>query len=148
MKDLIFCDSLLEGLQRIEEECLKIPTLENCGFLGYNLKNKCFVVAICDNKCDRPHESFLISPYDHLDFLAKNKIVAIYHNHLKDSIPSSYDTLGCKNTCLPYLVYGIGDNNFSLIIPKILDKKSSYLKGIKDLKEVIIHDYEQGKVYR
>mgnify|MGYP006987505254 CR=1 FL=1 len=148
MKDLIFCDSLSECLQRIENECLKMPTLENCGFLGYNPRHKSFVVAICDNKCNKPHESFLISPYDHLDFLIRNKIIAVYHNHLKESTPSAYDNLGCRNTCLPYLIYGAGDNNFSLILPKILDKKSSYLKGIKDLKSIIIHDYEQGKVYR
>lgn len=148
MRDLIFCESVLEGLQRIEEECLKMPTLENCGFLGYNSKNKCVVVGVCDNKCDKPDESFLISPYDHLDFLAKNKIIAIYHNHPKESTPSNYDILGCKNTCLPYLVYGAKDNDFSLITPKILDRKSSYSKGIKDLKEVIIHDYGQEKIYR
>lgn len=142
MKDLIFCDSLAEGLKRIEEECLKIPHIENCGFLGYNIKNKVFTVGVCENRCNQPHESFLISPYDYLDFLTRNRIVAIYHSHPKDSNPSAYDEAGCKNSCLPYLIYGAKSGKFSLIAPKILDKKSCYLKGLKDLKEILANDYE------
>lgn len=141
MKDFIFCDSIAESIERIKEDSLTIPALESCGFLGYSPKNKAIVVGICENKCDKPDESFLISPYDHLDFISKNKIIAIYHSHAGESTPSDYDRLGCKNTCLPYLIYGMKDDSFSLIMPKILDKSSIYSKGIKNLKEILVNDY-------
>lgn len=132
---MIFCDSLEEALVEVEKYCLSFPSIENCGFLGWNKKTKRYVVQPCENKSDKPDEYFLISPYDHIDFTQKNSIICVYHSHVKSSEASESDRLGCKNTCLPYLIYGVGDKSFSFIEPRILDTESCYQKGVKELKK-------------
>jgi proteasome lid subunit RPN8/RPN11 len=135
MKIFSFCDTIEEALAEVKDFCKDLAVLESCGFLGYSPKEKAFVMAGCDNKSDKPEESFLINPYDHIEFISKYKIIAIFHSHPQTEEPSDNDRAACKNSCLPFLIYGVHSDDFSLLAPKTVDKKYIYLKGLKELKE-------------
>lgn len=137
MENYFFCDDLEEALERIKACSLEIPSIESCGFLGYNSSKKVFSVGLCDNKSPEPETSFVISPYDYIDFLKKNKIICIFHSHPEgESDPSDVDKAVAKNTLFPCLIYGLSDGSFSLIKPKMI-KKIVYKKGLKELEEKI-----------
>jgi proteasome lid subunit RPN8/RPN11 len=135
MRAFSFCDTIEEALSEIKDFSEEMSVLENCGFLGYDPKEKVYVMVGCDNKSEEPEDSFLISPYDHIEFIDKYKIIAVFHSHPKEETPSDNDRIACKNSCLPFLIYGVHSDDFALLAPKTIDKKYIYLKGLKELKE-------------
>jgi proteasome lid subunit RPN8/RPN11 len=137
MRALIFCDTIEEATEKLKEYCLEMSAIESCGFIGYNPSEKLYVMAGCDNRSDKPDESFLINPYDHIDFIKNNKVIAVFHSHIKTEDPSEQDRLACRSACLPFLIYGIKSNDFALLAPKSVEKKHIYLKGVKELKDFL-----------
>lgn len=137
MENYFFCYDLQEALERIKACSLEIPSVETCGFLGYNSSKKVFSVGLCENRSPEPEASFTISPYDYIDFLKKNKVICIFHSHPEgESEPSEVDKIVTRNTLIPCLIYGLSDDSFSLIKPKMIEKHV-YKKGLKELEKEI-----------
>ena len=101
---------------------LKTASLENrlveiCAFVGR--KDGGFVVHFVRNNHAKPSEFFEISPLDYLKFKKEHELVALFHSHVRgDSSATDFDKLQSMNLALPFLIYSISEDKFSIFSPE------------------------------
>lgn len=121
------------ALQFFKKESLSNRAVEICGFLGE--KDGKLSYKIVQNKHSDPANYFAIDPLDFLLFKRLFKMIAIFHSHLLgDSSASEFDKVNSENTTLPFLIFSIPENAFSVYVPpncevekKIIEKLESSL---------------------
>lgn len=98
------------SLSKIRKISLKNFNVESCGFLT---KNDAFS---CKNISKSPKNSYIIDP---LDFFKNQEFVAVWHSHpFQSSVPSDFDIDQSCESGFPFLIYGIGSDDFSFFCPK------------------------------
>ena len=68
MQETHKCKGEVSALHKIKEIAHKHFKKEICGFLGYDQKNKEFIVRLEDNASEDPRSYFLINPLSYLLF--------------------------------------------------------------------------------
>ncbi len=92
--------------------------IEICGFIGFNQKQKKYIVQIEKNQATDPKNFFLISPLNYLKFKKNNKIVAIFHSHIiGDESLSEFDIKTSELICVPFVIFSTNTRNFSFYEP-------------------------------
>ena len=87
---------------------------ECCGFILDNGK-----VTPQENISPRPLDSFVIDPYSFFIPRERGEVRVIYHSHPSTSSgPSSTDRAYCNEINIPFVIYSIPDDNFSLLMPE------------------------------
>ena len=103
---------------------------ECCGFLG--IKDGCFIAQIVPNRSPEPNLYFSIDPIDVVKFSNENQIIAIFHSHTNvDAEFSDFDKESCNCICIPYLMYSVQENKFSLYIPETHEIDVNILDKVK-----------------
>ena len=92
--------------------------LECCGFIGIN-SEKQYVAEMVPNRSSDPIDYFLIDPLDYLRFINENEILLIFHSHPNtQSYFSDTDQNNAEAMCIPFLLYSLVDDKFSIYIPQ------------------------------
>jgi proteasome lid subunit RPN8/RPN11 len=92
--------------------------IESCGFVGINKKNQ-YVAQIVANRSSEPMHYFVIDPLDYLNFIEDNNILFVFHSHPQtDSSFSETDQTNCEAMCVPFLLYSVHSDKFSIYIPQ------------------------------
>ncbi len=104
---------------------------EVCGFIGYN---NGLVFKPAHNHNREPQKFFSISPLDYLSFKRTNELLAVFHSHLNgDCEASDFDKVSAKNVCLPFVIYSITEDKFSIYVPdnsEASEEKLKLLQGV------------------
>ena len=125
----------VSALHKIKEMAHKYFTKEICGFLGYDKKNKEFVVQLEDNASDDPKSYFLINPLSYLLFKDSYEMVAVFHSHiLGDETESEFDVKMSDNCCQAFLIYSLNTKKINIYTPKTIEADVNILERIKAVK--------------
>lgn len=102
---------------QLKKASLENRTIEICGFIGRKDGNLFF--ELVRNNHPQPHSFFEISPLDYLSFKRKYELVAVFHSHVcGDSLATDFDKKHAMNLCLPFYIYSVPENKFSLYTPE------------------------------
>jgi proteasome lid subunit RPN8/RPN11 len=116
----------------LKEHSQKYFNIESCAFVGKN-KNT-YVAQFAPNRSPEPNLFFCIDPVEYLRFQSENEIICLFHSHpSSDESFSEQDKNNSEATCLPFLVYSIPCDKFSLYEPKIIESNVNTLKKVKGL---------------
>jgi len=120
---------ILEYLENYSKEYFNI---ECCALIGKN-KNT-YTAEFVANRSPDPNLFFCIDPVDFLKFKNENEIVCVFHSHPNsDETFSEQDINNSEAVCLPFLIYSLVTNKFSLYEPKIIESNVNTLKKVKGL---------------
>ena len=104
---------------------------EVCGFVGYK---DGFIFKTVQNHNKEPQKYFSISPLDYLSFKKSNELVAVFHSHLNsDCEASEFDKVSAKNVCLPFLIYSITEDKFSIHVPENSETPEDKLELLREV---------------
>jgi proteasome lid subunit RPN8/RPN11 len=96
-------------LEQIKNYCRKNPDIECCGVVYCENEQLSFLE--CENISDNPTYNFVIDPVILIDY----DVEYIVHSHpVGSSRPSTNDIRNSDESCIPYLIYSIRDNDFYL----------------------------------
>ena len=122
-------------LVAVNDLSLKVEQGEICGFLGYDHKNKEFIIQLEDNASDDPRSYFLINPLSYLLFKDSYDMVAVFHSHiLGDEKESEFDVKMSDNCCQPFLIYSLNTKKINIYTPKTIEADVNILERIKAAK--------------
>lgn len=121
-----------EALSEIKNHCVVNPSVEICGFLGYDNNKRKYIVQLEKNCSPDPRNFFAVDPLRYLLFKQKYTLAAVYHSHIiGDEKPSEFDIKMSENCCIPFLVYGLNTDKFEIYQPKNIECDVKILKRIK-----------------
>lgn len=107
---------------------------ELCGLVGVDEVNNKLIYQKMKNRAQTPENYFMIDPYDYLSFIKKYKLLLIFHSHLLgDESPSEFDLKTSENSCVPFLIYSICTEKFSLYEPQYKDYDVNIIEGLRNL---------------
>lgn len=96
-------------LEQIKIYCRENPGVESCGVIYYANEGLNFLK--CENLSDNPVHNFVID----VGILIDYDVRYVVHSHIKGSAqPSINDIRNSDESCIPYLVYSMRDNDFYL----------------------------------
>ena len=96
-------------LEQIKIYCRENTSVESCGVVHYANGDLNFLK--CENLSDDPVHNFVIDASILIDY----DVRYVVHSHIKGSArPSINDTRNSDESCIPYLIYSIRDNDFYL----------------------------------
>jgi proteasome lid subunit RPN8/RPN11 len=123
----------IEDLLKELKTCAEMNLLtEICGFVGK--KNEKIIYKQMQNRSKDPDSYFIIDPFDHLDFIKDYETLLIFHSHLcGDENPSDFDVKTSENCCLPFLIYSIITEKFSIYEPQYKDYDVNIIQRLKEL---------------
>lgn len=125
--------NLKECLQFCQDYSKEYFNTENCAFIGENDKKK-YVVKIADNRSPQPMDFFMVDPLDYLEFSSQNKVLFIFHSHPHTSAEfSQKDKDCCEAVCIPFLIYSLQEDKFSLYVPENHEVDVNILNKVKGL---------------
>ncbi len=105
---------------------------ECCGFLGF--KEDQFIAQMAENRSPEPQSFFCVDPVDYLKFCHDYTMIAIFHSHINtNAVFSESDKFASEAICLPYLMYSVQENKFSLYIPENHEIDVSILEKVQGL---------------
>jgi proteasome lid subunit RPN8/RPN11 len=120
------------ALNKIKDHCILNPFAEICGFLGYDSTSRKYIVQLEKNNSPDPKNFFSIDPLNYLIFKQKYILAAVFHSHIiGDERPSEFDIKTSENCCVPFLIYGLNTDGFSIYRPKSIEYDAKVLKRIK-----------------
>lgn len=103
---------------------------EVCGFIGYKDR---LVFKPARNHNREPQKFFSISPLDYLSFKRSNELLAVFHSHLNgDCQASEFDKVSAENVCLPFVIYSITEDKFSVFVPDNSEVSEDKLQILKE----------------
>lgn len=118
------------ALDFFKQQSLSSRAVEICGFLGE--KEGELSYNIVKNKHSDPANYFAIDPLDFLLFKRTSKMIAVFHSHLLgDSSASDFDKVNSENTALPFLIYSIPEDAFSVYIPPNCEVDKNLIEKLK-----------------
>ena len=121
-----------DSLNCIKGHSIVHPFIEICGFLGYDLTKKKYIVQLEKNCSTDPQNYFAIDALKYLLFKQKYILAAVFHSHIiGDEKPSEFDIKMSENCCTPFLIYSLNTNKFELYQPKNLECDVKIIKKIK-----------------
>jgi proteasome lid subunit RPN8/RPN11 len=124
--------NIKDSLNKIKEYCRISPTMEICGFLGYDEFRKKYIVQLEKNCSNDPRNFFAIDALRYLLFKQKYTLISVFHSHVVgDEKPSEFDIKMSENCCIPFLVYGLNTDKFDIYQPKNIEFDVKILKRIK-----------------
>lgn len=124
--------NLNDSLDEIKNHCHMNPFVEICGFLGYDINTKQYIVQFEKNCSSEPKYFFAIDALKYLLFKQKHTLAAVFHSHIAgDEKPSEFDIKMSENCCIPFLVYGLNTNKFEIYKPKNIEYDVNILEEIK-----------------
>ena len=105
-------DSLLQDFSsEAKAHALRVSPEESCGLI---VEKKYWE---CRNAADNPEKDFIIDPKDYMKARSKGKLQAIVHSHPEGGGASELDILACKRTKIPWYIYSIPNDKWSIINP-------------------------------
>ena len=105
---------------------------EICGFIGQ--KDGKLLYKKTTNHNPEPQKFFSISPLDQLSFRRENVLVAVFHSHLNcDCLATEFDKVNSENLALPFVIYSIPQNKFSIFVPPNSEISGEILKELEGL---------------
>jgi len=132
MQETHKCKGEVSALHKIKEIAHKHFTKEICGFLGYDPKNKEFIIQLEENNSEDPRSYFLINPLSYLLFKDSYHMVAVFHSHiLGDETESEFDVKMSDNCCQPFLIYSLNTKKINIYTPKTIEADVNILERIK-----------------
>ena len=132
MQETHKCKGEVSALHKIKEIAHKYFTKEICGFLGYDHKNKEFIIQLEENASEDPRSYFLINPLSYLLFKDSYHMVAVFHSHiLGDETESEFDVKMSDNCCQPFLIYSLNTKKINIYTPKTIEADVNILERIK-----------------
>lgn len=118
---------------QIMEWSFKAPSIEICGFVGWNETNNCLVVEKGTNIAKDPRNFFTLNPVEYLNFKMKNQLVAIFHSHIiGDENPSEFDIRMSESCCAPFLIFGLNSKKFHLYVPQTPESDVKIINRFKE----------------
>jgi proteasome lid subunit RPN8/RPN11 len=124
--------SLQNILNFLKEHSSKYFNIECCAFVGKNKNN--YIAEFVPNRSPEPNLFFCIDPVEYLRFQSENEIICLFHSHpSSDENFSEQDENNSEATCLPFLVYSLPSDKFSLYEPKINESNVNILNKVKGL---------------
>lgn len=121
-----------DALDKVKNYCLVSPSIEICGFLGYDPNKRKYIVQLENNCSSDPKNFFAIDALKYLLFKQKYQLAAVFHSHIiGDEKPSEFDIKMSENCCIPFLVYGLNTDKFEIYQPKNIECDVKILKRIK-----------------
>lgn len=107
--------------------------VECCILIGINEKSK-YCAQVVANRSPQPMEFFIIDPLDYLNFELNHKVLFIFHSHPHtESSFSEIDKSNCEAICIPFLMYSVQDDKFSLYVPQTSEVDVNILNKAKGL---------------
>ena len=94
-------DAEQHARQSVPHEC--------CGLVVEGVYRKCRNIAV------DPCKSFVIHPQDYLDAARTGHIEAVVHSHPEGGGPSDADMNGAKYTEIPWHIFSVPENSWSII---------------------------------
>jgi len=132
MDNIKFIKSPTEAINNIINWANAYPSIEICGFLGFDHDNKKYVVQLEENCSNEPKHFFSINALNYLLFKNKYAMLSIFHTHIiGDEQPSEFDIKMSENCCIPFLVYGLNSKKFQIYEPKNSEYDVKTLERIK-----------------
>ena len=126
--------TLKATLRKMCEIAHKNPSVEVCGFLGWDKDEEFFIVKEELNGSPTPAQFFLINPLDYLLFKDKYEILGLFHSHvIGDEEPSEFDIKMAQNCCLPFLIYSLNTKKTHIYEPQIMECDVNIIRRIKAL---------------
>ena len=121
--------TLKSAFREIEQIGDQNPTIEACGFIGFDEQDESFIVKQEDNS-----EFFLIDPINYLLFKDKYEMVGVFHSHMiGDEQPSEFDIKMAENCCLPFLIYSLNTKKIHIYEPQKVECTVNILRRMKAL---------------
>jgi proteasome lid subunit RPN8/RPN11 len=121
-----------DALNKIINWANAYPSIEICGFLGFDQESKKYITQLEENCSDDPKNFFAINALNYLLFKRKYSMLSIFHTHIiGDEEPSEFDIKMSENCCVPFLVYGLNTKNFKIYEPKNSEYDVKILERIK-----------------
>lgn len=118
-EEYIFTTSIAKIKKFIQNHSDLNLATEICGFVGFNPKQKKYIVQIEKNQATDPKNFFLISPLNYLKFKKDNKIIAIFHSHIAgDESLSEFDIKTSELICVPFMIFSTNTKKFSFYEPR------------------------------
>jgi len=119
-------------LHKIKEIAHKNFKREVCGFLGFDKKERKYVIKLEENISNEPSRYFLINPLNYLLFKEDFEMVAIFHSHiLGDETESEFDVKMADSCCQPFLIYSLNSKKINIYTPKTIEGDVNRLERIK-----------------
>ena len=126
--------TLKSAFREIENIGDQNPTIEACGFIGFDEQDQSFIVKQEDNSSPSPSEFFLIDPINYLLFKDKYEMVGVFHSHMiGDEQPSEFDIKMAENCCLPFLIYSLNTKKIHIYEPQKVECNVNILRRMKAL---------------
>ena len=126
--------TLKGAFRKIQEIGNKNPTIEACGFIGFDQEDECFVIKEEDNNSPSPSEFFLIDPINYLLFKDQYEMVGLFHSHIiGDEEPSEFDIKMAENCCLPFLIYSLNTKKIHIYEPQNIECNVNIVRRMKAL---------------
>jgi proteasome lid subunit RPN8/RPN11 len=124
---------IIDALNKIKHWADFHPSMEICGFLGFNIDEKKYVVQLEQNCSADPQNFFAIDALRYLFFKQKNSIVAIFHSHITgDESASEFDIKMSENCCVPFLIYSLNTKKIQIYQPKNSEYDVKILERVKE----------------
>jgi proteasome lid subunit RPN8/RPN11 len=106
------------------------PMREACGFICSKDDDFYFQEAVNHSTQD---DTFLIKPMDYIKKKSDGDLVAIFHTHLEGSSdPSKRDLDTSKNLLMPFAIYSLEDENFSLFSQEDFEVDQNCVKRLRE----------------
>jgi proteasome lid subunit RPN8/RPN11 len=135
MEDNLSSSRVLAITDFIQNKSRKHKSMEICGFIGYSVHEKKYIVQVEKNISPDPQNFFSINPVRYLYFKQDFSIVAIFHSHIVgDEMPSEFDIKMSENCCIPFMIFSINSNKFHFYEPQ---NKEYDVKVVSRFKEKI-----------
>ena len=126
--------TLKAALRKIQEIAHKNPSMEVCGFLGFDKDGKLFVIREEYNSSPSPAQFFLINPLDYLLFKDEYELLGLFHSHiLGDEQPSDFDIKMAQNCSVPFLIYSLNTKKTHIYEPQIIECDVNMVRRMKAL---------------
>lgn len=125
-------DTVLDNMKEILKAYAKSSKFaEVCGFIGYN---NGLIFKSVHNHNKEPQKYFSVSPLDYLSFRRGNEFVAVFHSHLNsDCEATEFDKISAENVCLPFVIYSLTEDKFSIYVPENSEISEEKLKLLKEV---------------
>ena len=96
-------------LEQIKNYCRKNPNIECCGVV--HCQNEQLLFLECENISNNPNHNFTIDAKILIDY----DVQYVVHSHIiGSSQPSINDVRNSDESCIPYLIYSLRDDDFYL----------------------------------
>jgi proteasome lid subunit RPN8/RPN11 len=106
------------------------PMREACGFIC--LKNDDFYFQETINHSTQD-DTFLIKPMDYIKKKSDGDLVAIFHTHLEgNSDLSPRDIITAKNLLMPFVVYSLETENFSIFHQESFEVEQNCVNRLRE----------------